>query len=210
MNKEETTALDALEIEATAIDSSVADIEITACTDAVVTEDPTANGEAANGEAPLTAAKEGKHTLRWDSIFKGPKNRDDQEEDTYYIPTGNNVGAIFYETSKNSEEYDRLKLLKEAVFEILKEQTDVCLDNTRPLPSRRKPSKANFNAYFELLCSQLPLKTLSRGEIFVELAFYFSDNLYNMFKLLNKEHSKAILAELRKKYHMRRLDDIVI
>ena len=56
-------------------------------------------------------------------------------------------------------------------------------------------------------------ENFSRSEIFVELSYYFSDNLFNMFKLLDKSSSAAIISELMTKYkvsHIKSVDFLMI
>ena len=48
----------------------------------------------------------------------------------------------------------------------------------------------------------------SKSEIFVELSFYFTDNIFNMFKLLDKEYATRIIVELKQRGHLANLNNI--
>jgi hypothetical protein len=62
--------------------------------------------------------------------------------------------------------------------------------------NRRKPSKVDFNSYYELLKSKLQDESFTNVEIFNELSVYFSDNILNMFKLLDSKWRNMVLKEL--------------
>ena len=50
-------------------------------------------------------------------------------------------------------------------------------------------------------------KQYTKSEIFVELAYYFTDNIFNMYKLLDKKYATAIIKELREKGFLTNLID---
>lgn len=138
----------------------------------------------------------GKHSLRYDSIFKGKKDDKLSEED-------NTVGyfnekfevdksSFFYTESFESEDYNRSKNLKEKVYNVLLEHTNINFLN-----NRRKPSKIDFNNYYHLLFQSLESEKFSNTELFNELSVYFSDNLFNMFKLLDNRWRNLIIDELQ-------------
>jgi hypothetical protein len=141
---------------------------------------------------------EGKHSLKYDSIFKGKKEVTNDEE------LFESVGAYFKETievdkssnyyveSIDNEGYIRAKLLKEKVYEVLSQHTEINFLN-----NRRKPSRIDFNEYYSLLRIKLVDESFTNVEIFNELAVYFSDNLFNMFKLLDKKWRNLIIFELQ-------------
>jgi hypothetical protein len=83
-------------------------------------------------------------------------------------------------------------LIKERVYEVLKENTSINFLN-----NRRKPSRVDFNAYYSLLKENLKDESFTNIELFNELAVYFSDNLFNMFKLLDNNWRNLIINELQ-------------
>lgn len=142
---------------------------------------------------------EGKHSLKYDSIFKGKKEDPLDESDGIDQFSTFNKDAIevdrsstYHHESVNNGEYIRGKKIKERVYEILKGSTTINFMN-----NRRKPSRVDFNNYFELLKENLKQDGFSNVEIFNELAVYFSDNLFNMFKLLDNKWRNLIIYELQ-------------
>ena len=141
---------------------------------------------------------EGKHSLKYDSIFKG-KKEDPVDEDaldgfsTYYKDTIEVDKSSNYHTeSIDNESYIRAKLVKERVYEVLKQNTTINF-----LKNRRKPSRLDFNQYYSLLKMNLKDESFTNIELFNELAVYFSDNLFNMFKLLDNQWRNLIINELQ-------------
>jgi hypothetical protein len=65
------------------------------------------------------------------------------------------------------------------------------------LNNRRKPSRVDFNQYYSLLRKHLSDESFTNIELFNELSVYFSDNLFNMFKLLDNNWRNLIIAELQ-------------
>jgi hypothetical protein len=49
-------------------------------------------------------------------------------------------------------------------------------------------------------------KEYTKSEIFVELAYYFTDNMFNMFKLLDKEYATQIIIELKESGYLHNLN----
>jgi len=141
---------------------------------------------------------EGKHSLKYDSIFKGKKEDPlDEEEgttidmyqkDTIEVDRSSN----YYFESIDNEKYIRSKQVKEKVYEVLSENTTINFLN-----NRRKPSRSDFNQYYNILKSNLQTESFTNVELFNELAVYFSDNLFNMFKLLDKKWRNLIILELQ-------------
>jgi hypothetical protein len=141
---------------------------------------------------------EGKHSLKHDSIFKGKK------EDPLTEEEGDNISGFFSNTievdksssyhheSIDNESYVRSKLVKEKVYEVLKEKTSLNFLN-----NRRKPSRVDFNDYYNILIDNLKEDSFTNVELFNELAVYFSDNLFNMFKLLDNKWRNLIINELQ-------------
>jgi hypothetical protein len=141
---------------------------------------------------------EGKHSLKYDSIFKG-KKEDPVDEDTldgfatYYKDTIEVDKSSNYHTeSIDNESYIRSKLVKERVYDVLQENTSINFLN-----NRRKPSRIDFNQYYSLLRENLKDESFTNIELFNELAVYFSDNLFNMFKLLDNNWRNLIINELQ-------------
>ena len=74
------------------------------------------------------------------------------------------------------------------------------IDNQRELIMRQI-----FNSYYQMLLTNLKYK-YTKSEIFVTLSYYFTDNIFNMFKLLDKKHATIIIMELKNKGY---LEDII-
>lgn len=138
-----------------------------------------------------------KHSLSHDSIFKGKKEKPMDEysmdgmqmyfNDTFEVDKSSN----YWSESLDNENYVRNKLVREKVYEILETQTDLNFTI-----NRRKPSKVDFNNYFYLVKSSLKNESFTNIELFNELSVYFSDNLFNMFKLLDEKWRKLVIKEL--------------
>jgi hypothetical protein len=142
---------------------------------------------------------EGKHSLKYDSIFKGKKEEPIDEDDTsdlfsgYYKETIEvDRGSNYHFESIDNETYIRTKLVKERVYKILGEFTSINFLN-----NRRKPSRVDFNNYYHLLKTHLKDESFTNVELFNELSVYFSDNLFNMFKLLDNKWRNMIISELQ-------------
>lgn len=155
--------------------------------------------EDTEGDIVLSKHKlEGKHSLKYDSIFKGkkedPLDEDDLDGFALYHKESIEVdkSSSYYFESIDNEAYVRTKLVKEKVYSVLSEHTALNFLN-----NRRKPSRADFNEYFNLLKKHLDLECFTNVELFNELAVYFSDNLFNMFKLLDNKWRNQIIGELQ-------------
>lgn len=142
---------------------------------------------------------EGKHSLKYDSIFKGKKEDPLDEEDgtssfdTYHKDTIEvDRSSNYYFESIDNEKYIRSKQVKERVYEVLEKNTSINFLN-----NRRKPSRNDFNQYYNILKDNLQSESFTNVELFNELAVYFSDNLFNMFKLLDKKWRNLIILELQ-------------
>jgi len=142
---------------------------------------------------------EGKHSLKYDSIFKGKKEEAVDEDDTsdlfsgYYRETIEvDKGSNYHFESIDNEMYIRTKLVKERVYFVLGEYTAINFLN-----NRRKPSRVDFNNYYSLLKIHLKDESFTNVELFNELSVYFSDNLFNMFKLLDNKWRNLIITELQ-------------
>ena len=141
---------------------------------------------------------QGKHSLKYDSIFKGKKEDPLSEEEfeanaTYYNENFEvDKGSIYWFESIDNENYIKDKRIKEKVYEVLLNNTDLNFLN-----NRRKPSKSDFNNYYFLVKTNLKDENFTNTELFNELAVYFSDNLFNMFKLLDNKWRDLIIEELK-------------
>ena len=151
---------------------------------------------------------EGKHRLKRDTIFNG-KLDDDEDEDIYssnsdYFNKDFPIekGSSFDMESRNFEEMENQRQLKINIYNILSENTD--LDFTS---NRRKPNKQAFNNYYEMLLDGLNDR-YTKSEIFVELSYYFTDNIFNMFKLLDKSNATGIIMELKDKGYLNDIGSI--
>ena len=140
---------------------------------------------------------QGKHSLKYDSIFKG-KKEDPLTEDNIEISTSFNdnfeldKSSHYWFESVDNENYIKEKKIKEKVYGVLSEHTDLNFLN-----NRRKPSRVDFNQYYSLLKNNLQKESFTNIELFNELAVYFSDNLFNMFKLLDNKWRNLIISELQ-------------
>lgn len=140
---------------------------------------------------------QGKHSLKYDSIFKG-KKEDPLSEESSDLTSGFNENfevdksSHYWFESIDNENYVREKRIKEKVYEVLSSHTDINFLN-----NRRKPSRVDFNQYYYLLKTNLQQESFTNVELFNELAVYFSDNLFNMFKLLDNKWRNMIITELQ-------------
>ena len=141
---------------------------------------------------------QGKHSLKYDSIFKGKKEEvvdDDLEDSTamYFNETFEvDKSSNYWSESIDNENYIRNKRVKERVYEVLQENTELNFSS-----NRRKPSRNDFNKYFFLIKTTLKDEGFTNIELFNELSVYFSDNLFNMFKLLDNKWRNVIISELQ-------------
>ena len=155
---------------------------------------------------------EGKHSLLRDTIFKG--KLDDNTTESYECFSTNidnnvsidglpiEIGTNYEFESKYHEDYiGRLNLSRD-VYDLLTEKTE--LDFTS---NRRKPNRQAFNDYYKMLLDNIG-KDYTKSEIFVELSYYFTDNIFNMFKLLDKEYATQIIIELKQSGYLTNLNNI--
>jgi hypothetical protein len=156
---------------------------------------------------------DGKHALKRDTIFHGKLNTENDTDPLFSSSTDFDYslenykidsGTLFEQESLNNDEYLHLKELESDVNLILKSKTNIDFSQ-----NRRKPNKTIFNDYYELLLKELQIKAkYSKCEIFTTLSVYFTDNLYNMFKLLDKKHANNLIKELEFKGYLKDLGDI--
>lgn len=153
-------------------------------------------------------SEQGKHSLKYDSIFKG-KKEDPLEEmsgtSTYFNDNFDvDKGSTQWLESMDNERYNREKKVKERIYDILLKNTDVSFST-----NRRKPSKEDFNRYYSVLKEHLINENFSNVEVFNELAVYFSDNLFNMFKLLDNKWKTLIVQELQNHIGEHKTEEII-
>ena len=140
---------------------------------------------------------QGKHSLKYDSIFKGKKEDPLSDEEfettaTYYNESFEvDKGSIYWFESIDNENYVKQKKVQEKVYEVLTTHTELNFLN-----NRRKPSKSDFNDYYFKLKTYLKDEGFSNTELFNELSVYFSDNYFNMLKLLDNKWRNLIFEEL--------------
>lgn len=140
---------------------------------------------------------QGKHSLGYDVIFKGKKDDATEEEldsstTTYQDTFQYDPSSAVFDEAYNNENVERRKRVTEKIYKIVREKTPINLET-----SRRKPSKVDFNKYFILLKKELVDESFTNVEIFNELAVYFSDNLFSIFKLLDNQWRNMIIKELQ-------------
>jgi len=153
---------------------------------------------------------QGKHSLKYDSIFKGRKEDPLTEDDVEVFSNFNDnfevdKSSMYWFESVDNENYVKDKRLKEKVYEVLSTHTDINFLN-----NRRKPSRTDFNHYYYLLKTNLTIENFTNVELFNELAVYFSDNLFNMFKLLDNKWRNLIIFELQEHTGKQNYSDEVI
>jgi len=140
--------------------------------------------------------EEGKHRLKYDTIFKGKKDNitpdDELEEHINYENLEVDKSSTYWFESQDNENYIREKKVKERIYKVLSQKTDLNFVN-----NRRKPSRVDFNNYYYILKTSLVDEGFTNVEIFNELSVYFSDNLFNMFKLLDNKWRNLIIQELQ-------------
>lgn len=151
---------------------------------------------------------EGKHALSRDTIFKGKLESNETEHLTAHADFNSNdglpieIGSSFEFESKFNEEYTSRLKLQQDIYELLSTKTSLDFSS-----NRRKPNKQAFNDYYRMLLENVG-KEYTKSEIFVELSYYFTDNIFNMFKLLDKEYATQIIVELKQSGYLRNLNNI--
>jgi hypothetical protein len=154
---------------------------------------------------------EGKHSLLRDTIFKGKLDDTSDQVDEYFnIHEDINIndglpieaGSNYEFESKFNEDYINRQKLAKDVHKMLSEKTELDFSC-----NRRKPNRQAFNDYYKMLIDNIG-KEYTKAEIFVELSYYFTDNIFNMFKLLNKEYATQIIIELKQAGYLDNLNNI--
>lgn len=152
----------------------------------------------------------GKHSLNHDSIFNSTRKKKKVEEHEEFQHIIENVGAGLeiaedsLEESKSDIDYFRDSRLKDEIRKLLETYTEIKMDG-----KRKKPSKNDFNAYYDMLIKELSEFGYTKTEIFIELSGYFTiDNWWNMLKLLEVKWSNIIIQELKDKYGLNEINNI--
>lgn len=144
--------------------------------------------------------QEGKHSLKHDSIFYGKlsPNKDPYDIESCIVdeliehPTSYDPSTRSNDELYSNDRYVNNINLYNDIHDVLEHTYK--FDFAAP---RRKPNKKELNKIYKMLCKELFEKRYTRVEIFVELAYYFTDNIFNMYKLLEPKYSTAILRELK-------------
>jgi len=156
---------------------------------------------------------EGKHSLKRDTISLGKIQEPEEHGFELYSQMGDDYfnfskdtplekGTIFDDDSRNSEEMTNRRNLSRDIYILLRDNTDIDFN-----ANRRKPNKITFNLYYKMLLDDIG-KKYTKSEIFVELAYYFTDNIFNMYKLLEIKHAVGIIDELKEKGYLKGLKSI--
>jgi hypothetical protein len=150
--------------------------------------------------------QEGKHTLQRDTIFKGKLEEKQDSNENGYTGTdmihNDNFKIFDLEFDSYTDDYLNQNNLTKDVFDILENKTGLDFKQ-----NRRKPNKETFNNYYNLLLKELGFR-YTKSEIFVELSYYFTDNIFNMFKLLDKRPATIIIKELIQKGYLKNINGI--
>lgn len=146
--------------------------------------------------------EQGKHQLPRDTIFKGKLDDRSDDKDEQKIDNSYDSSNIFDIQYNEGDDYLNQNNLTKDVFNILNDKTKLDFKQ-----NRRKPNKEVFNNYYNLLIKELGYK-YTKSEIFVELSYYFTDNIFNMFKLLDKKPANAIIKELIQKGYLKNISGI--
>jgi hypothetical protein len=149
---------------------------------------------------------DGKHSLERDILFTGKGNDKEEEEESNTSFYNENVsietGSQYEYESINHQQYINDLHLEKEIFKLLSENTE--LDFSQ---NRRKPKREDFNEYYNMLLKNLKSR-YTKCEIFVTLSYYFTDNIFNMYKLLDKKHANNIIKELKSKGYLDSLGNI--
>jgi hypothetical protein len=151
--------------------------------------------------------QEGKHSLDRDTIFKGKiiKKDEDSEGINEEIHEDDNIdlsNLFDNQFDSNSEDYFNQNNLTKDIYELLSLKTNIDFSQ-----NRRKPNRELFNDYYNMLVKELGIR-YTKSELFVELSYYFTDNIFNMFKILDKNQATLIIKELMKKGYLKNLEGI--
>ena len=85
------------------------------------------------------------------------------------------AGTQFEIEIMHNDDYQYKKHLSKDIYDLLCDSTN--LDFSM---NRRKPNRQTFNEYYLTCIAELNEK-YTKSEIFVELSYYFTDNIFNMY-----------------------------
>lgn len=157
----------------------------------------------------------GKHALKHDSLFKGKleEKTDEYDYESCYCDYQDTIqnfdtdaSTDYHFEKENPQEYTRLLDLKNTVRNLV--VSDLKMDIHA---NRRRPARETFNKNYKYLVEHMDLTKYSLADIFVTYSVYFSENLTNMFKLLDNDWREIITKQLYKKTNneaVQKLDDI--
>jgi len=151
---------------------------------------------------------EGTHALKRDTILMGKLDEENLEDEmssfSDYDAENYDLekGSVYEYETRDFEDYYYKQQLKKDVHKILEEKTEIKFTE-----NRRKPDKEKFNNYYKMCLDDLNTK-YTKSEIFVNLSYYFTDNIFNMYKLLNKKNASGIIYELKEKGYLKDISNI--
>jgi len=144
----------------------------------------------------------GTHQLERDILLKGKDYQSESLDGDYLLDTEYEVDLTQkLNEQKLDEQYDYDKQLKKDVYNILKNYTDYNFDK-----NRRIPPKEVFNRYYKAIVEKLHNK-YSKCDLVVEYSGYFTEELSNTVKYLNKEYMNDIIIEMKSKGKLSFLND---
>lgn len=150
----------------------------------------------------------GKHTLAYDNIHNSKIDTTILEEN-YIIPDLSDGFKVSVEIDSthnyNSAEYYRSNELKKKVYDLLNTRTKL---DFSPDVKRRIPSVVDLDIYYTMLMDELIKFNYSHLEVFIVLSEFFTDNIYNVYKKLNKKYKKAIYSNLCQKHKIPDIDEM--
>lgn len=151
----------------------------------------------------------GKHTLTYDTIHNSKKVENETLEEEYYINDINHNFEVSHAVdtgqSYSSDEYYFSHELKQKVFDLLVQHTDI---DFSPDKKRRIPSINDLNSYYKLLIDELVSARYSYTEIFISLSEFFSDKIWNVYKKMNSTYKDIIIKELQEKYDISEINEM--
>jgi len=151
---------------------------------------------------------EGTHSLKRDTIFMGKEEEEEDKNPIFDIIASFDQkyeiekGSTYEAENRNNENYLHKKQLCEDIYKILESETNINF-----IMNRRKPNRQTFNNYYKMCIDDLNIK-YTKSEIFVELSYYFTDNIFNMYKLLFKKNASDIIIELKNNGYLEDIGNI--
>jgi hypothetical protein len=160
--------------------------------------------EEVKEEAPVKKKNMFNHRLKYDSIFKGKKNdmATDEFNPDFLVQKQTTFDLVDFHSSEDNY---RISQLEEIIYQFVIEKTTI--DMTA---SRRKPGRSEFNKYIQMLTEYVDLSLYTHGDIFCIFSTYFSDNLFSMFRLLDKKWGAIVAKELKNVFNNKDFDGFEI